>query len=98
MYFAAAVKFARVNGVSREPEDEQTTFILKVFKGMKKEERTELVGSLEQVSLAKMDQRRRTVTFLGLWDEIANAVDEGVLAEAKAKANLLRATGTTVAA
>lgn len=92
IYFASATKFAKERGVNQESEEEQTAFILQIFKGMKKEERTEVVAALEEVSLAATDKKRRTVQFLGLWDEIAEAVDYDVLMEAKAKVNLMRAT------
>lgn len=81
----------------QESEEEQTTFILQIFKGMKKEERTEVVAALEEVGLAEMDRKKRTVQFLGLWTEIAEACDKEVLMEAKAKANLMRATAMMVA-
>ena len=92
IYFAAAKTFARERGVNRESADAQATFIIQIFKGMKKEERSEIVAALEEWSLAKTDTVKRTVRFFGSWDEIAEAVDRDVLMEAKAKANLMRAT------
>ncbi len=89
-YFKAVCAFAVEGDVQSENHEEQTTFIVKIMRGMKKEERSAVVEALVQAGLAKYESGRRSVQFLSDWQEVAECVTDEVLYNAKAKAALGR--------